>query len=141
MAPIAWTLWLCGLPFALIFVAAGRGHFAQSRKFVGIMRGLPAPALHMAANYATGAAEIVLGVALATAPLAGSPARAALIARALFWLVVLMTPANINMLVNDVPFGRVRLTYGLTGTHAVRLALQAALLLCLHRLEAAWRAA
>lgn len=137
MPGAAW-LGLASIPFAVLFISAGRGHFVQPRKFIGIMRGLPLVALHPAANYVTGCLELVLGVALPVASIAGSPARAAAVARALFWLVVIMSPANINMWWNDVPFGRQRLTYGLTGTHSLRFLLQVVLLLSLHGLERAW---
>ena len=100
--------------------------------------------MHRAANYATGAAELILGLGLAHPPPAilgnvHSLAHAA-VARALFWLVLLMTPANVNMFLNDVPFGSTRLSYGWDGTHALRLSLQLVLLCALRALAAGWRA-
>ena len=41
--------------------------------------------------------RFVLGAALGVAPLVGAEAFAGQVARALFYLVVIMTPANINM--------------------------------------------
>ena len=41
---------------------------------------------------------------------------------------------------NNVPFGKNRLTYGWKGTHALRFGLQLVLLLCLRGLHAAWSA-
>ena len=131
--------WLAGLPFAALFVAAGISHFRQAAKFIGIMRGMPLPDWHPAANYITGAAELWLGFELAFAPLLGAR-HAAGICLALFWLVVLMTPANINMWYNNVPFGSGYLTYGWTGTHAMRMSLQMILLLCLYGLHLWWQA-
>ena len=101
---------------------------------------LTTPSVVRSANYVTGAAEFLLGAALALAPLLGAQHSAARTARALFWLVVVMSPANINMWVNDVPFGKQRLTYGLTGTHALRCVLQIVLLTCLHGLQLGWQA-
>ena len=111
-------LWLLGLPAATLFLTAGIGHFREPAKFVGIMKGMPLERWHPAANYITGAAELWLGAELAIAPLLGAH-HASQIARALFWLVLLMSPANFNMWYNDVPFGDQRLTYGWTGTHAL----------------------
>ena len=133
------SLWLLGLPPAILFLAAGVGHFREAPKFYGIMKGMPLERWHPAANYITGAAELWLGAELAIAPLLG--AHASQIARALFWLVLLMTPANINMYVNDVPFGDERLTYGWMGTHALRGALQLLLLSWLHFLRISYAAA
>ncbi|EKX51762.1 hypothetical protein GUITHDRAFT_150798 [Guillardia theta CCMP2712] len=69
----------------------------------------------------TGVAELALGGWLATSfsPLA---------ARSLFWLTILMTPANVYMFSHDVPLGNVRLSYGLTGTHMLRASAQILLL-------------
>ena len=101
------------------------------------MRGMPLAPLHPAANYVSGVAEFTLGAALALSPLLG--AHADVPARALFWLVVAMSPANVNMWVNDVPFGKERLTYGWTGTHALRCLAQVLLLLWLWGLGCWWR--
>ena len=133
-----WQLWLLGIPFGMLFLAAGRGHFAQRETFVGIMKGLPFPELHPAANLVTGVLEVAYGATLLVAPLWGSAKGAANAARALFWLVVLMSPANINMWLNDVPFGEHRLSYGLTGTHYLRFVAQCLLLLALRILDKAW---
>ena len=132
-------LWLLGLPAATLFLTAGIGHFREPAKFVGIMKGMPLERWHPAANYITGAAELWLGAELAIAPLLGAH-HASQIARALFWLVLLMSPANFNMWYNDVPFGDQRLTYGWTGTHALRCALQVLLLAALHFLRISYEA-
>jgi len=115
--------WVAGLPLVLLFVGAGVGHFADAPKFVGIMKGLPFASLHPAANYATGVAEMVLGAALTPIVTNSMASRAA---NLLFCLVLIMTPANINMIVNDVPFGSHRLT---NAQHTARMLVQV-LLLC-----------
>ena len=84
---------------------------------------MPREALASGSGRERGAAELWLGAELAIAPLLGAH-HASQIARALFWLVLLMSPANFNMWYNDVPFGDQRLTYGWTGTHAVDAAEQ-----------------
>ena len=95
------------------------------------MKGMPLERWHPAANYITGAAELWLGAELAIAPLLGAH-HASQIARALFWLVLLMSPANFNMWYNDVPFGDQRLTLRLDGHARARCALQVLLLAVLH---------
>ena len=49
-------------------------------------------------NYLTGFAEIILGTSLGVSPLIGHSG-ASIVAYALFWLTIAMTPANVNMLV------------------------------------------
>ena len=50
-----------------------------------------------------------------------------------------MSPANINMWLNDVPFGRQYLRYGTKGfTHLLRFALQLALIAWLYALGRAY---
>ena len=49
--------WALSLPLVGLFVLAGWGHFAAADDFVGIMRGMPFPALHPAANLITGVLE------------------------------------------------------------------------------------
>jgi uncharacterized membrane protein len=120
-------------PLAALFLAAGYGHFASPDKFIGIMRGLPLPALHAPAMYATGVLEALAGVALALQP-------SEHVCNAVIALVLLMSPANVNMWWNDVPFGRDRLKYGTKGfTHALRFALQLALIAWLYALGRAAR--
>ena len=43
---------------------------------------------------------------------------------------VAMSPANVNMYINNVPFGKSRLTYGLTGTHCMRSGIRAGCASC-----------
>ena len=57
------------------------------------------------------------------------------------WMLVVLYWANFNMWYNDVPFGDQRLTYGWTGTHALRCALQVLLLAVLHFLRISYAAA
>jgi len=126
--------YLAGLPLAVLFIAAGQGHFMKPRFFIGIMKGMPLEALHPAANYITGVMELVGGVALLSKP---SPQ----VVYSLFWLVVIMSAANVNMWWNDVPAGKTRMTYGFPfGTHYLRAYAQIALLLWLHYLAKAHRA-
>ena len=130
---VASALWLgARLPPAALFCLAGSGHFREPQKFIGIMEGMWWPQLHPAAVYLTGIAELALSLALALAP-------SARVARWLIYLVLAMSPANLNMWRGDVPFGEARLTYGWTGTHALRGVLQILLLLWLRRLEVCMR--
>lgn len=127
--------YLAGLPLAALFCAAGYGHFAHSRFFVGIMKGMPLPGLHMTANYVTGALEILGGMSMILRPTAE-------VYRGMFWLVVLMSAANVNMYINDVPAGGKRMTYGFPfGTHYIRAYAQVFLLGWLHFLAKAFSAA
>ena len=50
------------------------------------------------------------------------------------------TPANVNMYVNDVPFGETRLSYGLAGGHFWRGMLQILFFLWLEALARSWAA-
>lgn len=125
--------WILSLPVAILFMGAGVSHFMNSAPFIGMMRGMPFSSLHPAAVYISGIAEFSLGAALSVAPLAGST-WGANTASALLGLVIAVTPANVNMWVNDVPFGDVRFSYGVTGTHMRRLVAQAVLLVWLQAL-------
>ena len=127
--------------------------------------GMPLASLHPAAVYFTGVLEALGGpvvlvgglsvptrsthcrqlnaavhgrLSLVASPWLQSSEANALNCRMLFWLVVAMTPANINMWMNDVPFGDSKLTYGARGTHYVRAAAQVVLLLWLHLLRCAY---
>ena len=120
------------LPVVGLFLLAGYGHFASPAKFLGIMKGLPLPALHSFAMYGTGVLEMLAGLALAFAP-------SERVCHATIALVLLMSPANINMWLNDVPFGRQHLRYGTKGfTHLLRFALQLALIAWLYALGRAY---
>ena len=121
------------LPIAALFLAAGYGHFASPDKFVGIMKGLPLPALHASAVYGTGVAELLAGLALALRP-------SQRVCSSVIALVLLMSPANVNMWWSDVAFGRNRLRYGVRGvTHALRFALQLALIAWIYALGRTFR--
>jgi len=126
--PLGWRTILACVPVGLLFIMAGVGHF-NNDAFIDMMRGMPFPTVHPAAVYISGAAEFVLGSTLLIAPLLG-PRGISWVSKAawlLFVLVILVTPANINMYVNDVPFGGSRFTYGLTGTHFKRFVAQVVL--------------
>ena len=77
-------------PLCALFTSAGIAHFLKPNTFLGIMRGMPLPALHLLAVYVTGVLEVGLGLAVLVHP---SPK----VCYALIGLVALMTPANINM--------------------------------------------
>ena len=108
-------------------MAAGVSHYTKRKEFIGIMRGMPFKSLHPLAVYWSGVCEASLGFMLLVAPFAQLdllskvlflgvgqmiPIQQKKAADLLFWLVVLMTPANINMALGDVPFGKTRLKYG-----------------------------
>ena len=83
---------------ALLMVFAGVMHFVRPRGFARIVpRYLPAPMLLV---YVSGAAEILLGVGLLL------PATQRWAAWGLIALYVAVFPANVNMAVNHIGFGR-----------------------------------
>lgn len=130
--------WLAGLPLAGLFLAAGYGHFAHPKFFVGIMRGLPFPHLHSLANRVSGAAEIAGGAGLLLAPFA-HPVWATRCCTSLLLLLAVMSVANVNMYVNDVPAGKKKLTYGFPwGTHYIRAYAQIILFAWIYALRNAW---
>ncbi|MBN4050231.1 hypothetical protein JYT28_00585 [Desulfobulbus sp. AH-315-M07] len=94
-------------------VAVGIGHFVDPQVYVDIVpRALPAP---LAIVYISGVFEILLGAAVLpkrTRSLAGW---------GLVALFVAVFPANINMLVNDLPFDG---THVAPAFHWLRLAFQ-----------------
>lgn len=83
---------------ALFMVFAGVMHFVRPRGFVRIVpRWLPAPELLV---YVSGVAEVVLGLGLLV------PATRAWAAWGLILLFIAVFPANVNMAVNHIGFGR-----------------------------------
>ena len=115
-------------------MSAGIGHFTKYKQFVGIMKGMPFEKNgHPLAVIVSGVFEAQLGALLLLAPFAQLNNTSALLTLGmdkssvlapyfehkrkasdlLFWLVIAMTPANINMWINDTPFGKTRLNYGL----------------------------
>eukprot|EP00756_Hemistasia_phaeocysticola_P049812 Hpha_TRINITY_DN24386_c0_g1::TRINITY_DN24386_c0_g1_i1::g.147967::m.147967 len=120
----ALLLLLARLPLVVLFTAAGIGHFTNLDDFMSIMYGLPFPQLHVPAVYITGVFEAVGGIALLLAP-------TEFVCRSLVWLVVLMTPANVNMWYRDLQFKG----HGLSPTgHLLRGCAQVLLLLWLWNL-------
>ena len=108
---------IMGVLLGLAFVWIGTRHFATPAIFNAIVPDyLGWPAFW---NYSSGALEIVLGFAIMvpyTRP------RAAFL---LVVLVILMSLANLNMWINDVPFNGTRLT---TRGHLIRWIIQFILL-------------
>eukprot|EP00750_Incisomonas_marina_P017135 INCI19891.1.p1 GENE.INCI19891.1~~INCI19891.1.p1 ORF type:complete len:171 (+),score=18.83 INCI19891.1:78-515(+) len=90
-------------PLCALFTSAGIAHFLKPNTFLGIMRGMPLPALHLLAVYVTGVLEVGLGLAVLVHP---SPK----VCYALIGLVALMTPANINMWWNNLSFNGYRMS-------------------------------
>ena len=122
--PQADAVLLPALPAALLFMCAGLAHFVQPAPFIQMMAGLPLPRLHRTAVFASGALEFLLGFALIFLSAIGASQRGVdKIAWMLFCLAI--TPANINMFLNDVPFGEVRFT---PAVHAGRFGAQIVLL-------------
>ena len=84
--------------------------------------------------YLSGVFEIIFGIMILIEPLRKYGSLGiSLMLIVLYW-------ANFNMWYNDVPFGDQRLTYGWTGTHALRCALQVLLLAVLHFLRISYAA-
>lgn len=106
------TAWVSAAPLGVLFSVAGWAHFATPGPFVGIMKGMPLESTHLAAVYISGVFELMGGVGLLLGPMLGRPAVAELAAVGLFWLVVAVSPANINMYLNDLPFGKNKMSYG-----------------------------
>ena len=106
------TAWVASAPVGALFAVAGWAHFATPGPFVGIMKGMPLESTHLAAVYISGVFEALGGAGLLVAPLLGELAYAELAASGLFWLVVAVSPANVNMYLNDLPFGKNKMSYG-----------------------------
>ncbi len=79
-------------PLFLLFTTAGFLHFKKQHTFLRLMDGLPLPSLHVLAVKVTGVLEVALGLGLLFHPSPG-------VCNFGIALVVLMTPANINMCV------------------------------------------
>jgi len=107
-----YAAWAAAAPVGALFSVAGWAHFATPGPFLGIMKGMPLESTHMAAVYVSGVFELLGGVGLLLGPLLGQPAVAELAAWGLFWLVVAVSPANINMYLNNLAFGKDKMSYG-----------------------------
>lgn len=107
---------ILGLPFIWI----GIQHFENPDSFNAIVPGYLGWPLFW--TYASGVLEVLLGLGIML-PLTRRPA-----ARLLFILVVMMSLANLNMWINDIPFNGTRLT---TKGHIIRWTIQIILLLVL----------
>ena len=108
---------IVGVLLGLAFVWIGTRHFATPAIFNAIVPDyLGWPAFW---NYSSGALEIILGLGLIV------PYTRPNAAILLFVLVILMSLANLNMWVNDVPFNGTRLT---TRGHIIRWIIQFILL-------------
>jgi uncharacterized membrane protein len=104
---------LLGIPFVLI----GTQHFIQPDLFNAIVPAyLGWPSFW---NYTSGALEILLGLGIMIPPSRKHSARL------LVLLVLLMSQANVNMWVNDLPFNGTRMS---TSGHILRLIIQLLLL-------------
>ena len=104
---------LLGLPFIWI----GIQHFVNPKAFNEIVpRYLAAPSFW---TYTSGALEILLGIGIMI------PVTRTISARLLVVLVLLMSLANLNMYLNDVPFNGTLLS---TAGHVIRLIAQVILI-------------
>jgi uncharacterized membrane protein len=103
--------------FALIFIAAGIGHFLSPSLFVKIMPSFVPQALVLPVVHVSGVLEILLGIMLIF------PATSSIAAWGLMALLIAVFPANINLALNP------GLTPGFPGwLHWARLPLQPALI-------------
>jgi len=109
---------------AFLFTTAGVGHFQTFDKFMSLMEGLPLKPLHSAAVYISGLLEIILGLSIIINP-------SAFVFKSLILLVLLMTPANINMWYRNLEFNGKRM--GSRG-HLLRGFAQLVLLFGLYKL-------
>ena len=107
---------ILGLPFIWI----GIQHFVNPNAFNAIVPGYLGWPLFW--TYASGVLEILLGLGIMLPP------TRRISSRLLFVLVILMSLANLNMWVNDIPFNGTRLT---TTGHLYRWLIQIVLLLVL----------
>ena len=111
---------IIGAVVGLAFIWIGIAHFKNPKAFNEIVPNyLGAPYFW---TYASGAFEIILGLGLVI------PATRTISARCLVVLVLMMSLANLNMYLNDIPFDGNLLTA--TG-HVIRLAVQIILLAAL----------
>ena len=104
---------LVAIPLGLAFARIGVLHFQNPEPFEAIVPAyLGWPRFW---NYSSGGLEILLGLGLATPPTRRWSARFLIV------LVLAMSLANLNMWVNDLPFGGSRLS---TTGHLIRWAIQ-----------------
>ena len=103
--------------FALIFIAAGIGHFLSPGLFIKIMPSFVPPPLVSPVVYLSGILEIILGTMLIF------PATSSIAAWGLMALLIAVFPANVNLALNP------GLTPGFPGwLHWLRLPLQPVLI-------------
>ena len=108
---------IVGFLLGFAFISIGTQHFANPDIFNAIVPDyLGWPAFW---NYSSGALEIVLGLGIM------APRTREMAGRLLFVLVILMSLANLNMWINDVPFNGTRLS---TKGHIIRWMIQFVLL-------------
>ena len=108
---------IIGFLLGLAFSAIGYRHFAAPEGFNAIVPAyLGAPWFW---TYASGVLEIALGVGITV------PRTRPMAARLLLVLVILMSLANLNMWINDIPFNGTRLS---TTGHMIRWLVQFILL-------------
>ena len=108
---------IVGFLLGIAFISIGIQHFYQPEIFNAIVpRYLGWPSFW---NYSSGAMEIFFGAGMMF------PVSRKYSARILVILVILMSLANLNMWMNDVPFNGTRLS---TSGHIIRWALQFVLL-------------
>ena len=111
---------IVGCVLGLPFIWIGIQHFVNPDAFNAIVPGYLGWPLFW--TYASGVLEILLGLGIML-----PPARR-ISSRLLFILVILMSLANLNMWINDIPFNGTRLT---TTGHLYRWLIQIVLLLVL----------
>lgn len=120
------TLILAG-GLGLAFIWIGIQHFRNPEAFEAIVPAyLGWPRFW---NFASGGLEILLGIGLV------APPSRRWSARILILLVLAMSLANLNMWMNDLPFGGTRLS---TRGHVIRWIIQAVLLVLLGFLGGPW---
>jgi|TARA_B110000208_G_C11620597_1_gene377076 uncharacterized membrane protein len=124
MIPVTFVLRLI---IFILFASAGIGHFRTFDRFMSIMEGLPFAFLHPAAVWITGVFELSLGIMVMLKP---SPN----VYHCLACLVLLMTPANINMWYRNLEFNGTRMS---GKGHSLRGVAQIVLLYTLWHLGAA----
>ncbi len=108
---------LVAIPLGLAFARIGVLHFHNPEPFEAIVPAyLGWPRFW---NYSSGGLEILLGLGLAAPPTRRWSARFLIV------LVLAMSLANLNMWLNDLPFGGSRLS---TRGHLIRWAIQIVLL-------------
>ncbi len=119
---------LGSIGIGLFFISAGVSHFTNRKAFVGMMKGMPFQRFHNLAVELSGVMEIGFGLWSIVQP-------QAFLYELLIGFILCVSLANINMYVNDVPFGKTKFTYGLFGTHMARAVAQVVILFVLYRLR------